>query len=337
MGSDSATDTSEVSGKVAPRPTASPVGSSSAWGMFMSYGIAVHTADADFIVGSILSGAAPWLSLSSETTLEYALFGDDSPFANWVGNEPREWELLPTPESQFLTHDLGERVRTWVREFARCAHVDCCGLPAVGGSTFVDTALEGLRLADLIRSELPYYYVEATFFDSVPQAVIDRLDAEVPDRSRFRKIYGKRDVIDRQAMPFQPFGSSQMPPELSTMSAAIMANVDRYGGRVVDPAADVWGDLDAWQARYNENFLGLPDQRGHTRRWRPGFDRLGWMAEGLALQQESHTALEGVHLACGAAYLAVSKDEWDSMLAVYLENNSPGPGHAGPSTVEGAP
>lgn len=60
------------------------------------------------------------------------------------------------------------------------------------------------------------------------------------------------------------------------------------------------------------------------------------MAEGLAPQQESHTALEGVHLTCGAAYLAVSKDEWDSMLAVYLENNSPGPGHAGPSTVEGA-
>ncbi|PAY24112.1 hypothetical protein CEY15_05070 [Dietzia natronolimnaea] len=208
--------------------------------MFMSYGSAVHTADADFIVGSILSGAAPWLQLSSETTLEYAFFGGDSPFANWVGQDPYAWEAWPTPESLFLTHDLGERIRTWVREFARCAHVDCCGLPAVGGSTFVDTALEGLRLADLIRSELPYYYVEATFFDSVPQAVIDRLDAEVPDRSGYRKLDGRTDVIDWQAMLFQPFGSSQMPPELSTMSAAIMANVDRYGGRVVDPAADVW-------------------------------------------------------------------------------------------------
>lgn len=325
-----------VPGKVAPRPTASLVGSSSAWGMSMSYGSAVHTADGDFIVGSILSGAAPWLSLSSETTLEYALFGGNSPFANWVGNELREWELFPTPESLFLTDDLGERIRTWSDELHRCQEARFSGMPGPDDSEMVEVALEGLTLCGFIRNEIPYYYVGSTFFDALPEPVREQVEDRVPDWRGYRKIDGKRDVFDRQAMPFQPFGSSQMPPELSTMSAAIMANVDRYGGRVVDPGGDLWAELDAWQARYEDSFLGLPEQRGRTPRWRPGFDRLGWMAEGLALQQKSHNALEGVQLACGAAYLAMSKDEWDSMLAVYLKNTSEVPGRAGPSTFAGA-
>ena len=300
----------------------------------MNYGITGRAADANFIVESILSGAAPWLQLSSETTLEYAFFGGNSPFANWVGDDPYAWEAWPTSESLFLTNDLGERIRTWVREFTRCAHTNCCGLPAVGDSTFVDTALEGLRLADLIRNELPYYYVEATFFDSVPQAVIDRVDAEVPDRSGYRKLDGRTDVIDRKAMPFQPFGSGQMPPELSTLSAAIKANVERYGGHVVDSAGDIWDKLDAWQLQYTENFVGLPMERGEPPRWQPGFDRLGWMAEGLALQREADTVVEGTHLACGAtAYLAISKGEWDAMFVAYLDNHAGEPSETASSAL----
>ncbi|MBB1032718.1 hypothetical protein G6027_17990 [Dietzia sp. SLG310A2-38A2] len=219
-------------------------------------------------------------------------------------------------------------------EFTRCAHVNCCGLPAVSDSTFVDTALEGLRLADLIRNELPYYYVEATFFDSVPPAVIDRVDAEVPDRSGYRKLDGRTDLIDRKAMPFQPFGSSRMPPELSTLSAAIKANVERYDGHVVDSAGDIWDKLDAWQLQYTENFVGLPMERGEPPRWQPGFDRFGWMAEGLALQHEADTVLEGTHLSCGAAYLAISKDEWDSMLAAYLDTHTGEPSEAASSAAK---
>lgn len=142
-------------------------------------------------------------------------------------------------------------------------------------------------------------------------------------------------MIDRQAMPFQPFGSSQMPPELTTMSAAIKANLERYGGRAVDPAGDIWNKLDAWHLQYNENFLGLPEQRGQPPRWHPGFDRLGWMAEGLVLQHESYTALEGVHLSCGAAYLAISKDEWDSMLAAYLDTRAGGPNETASPAADG--
>lgn len=82
---------STVPGKVAPRPMASSIGSSSAWGTYMNYGITGRAADANFIVESILSGAAPWLQLSSETTLEYAFFGGNSPFANWVGDDPYAW------------------------------------------------------------------------------------------------------------------------------------------------------------------------------------------------------------------------------------------------------
>ena len=111
--------------------------------------------------------------------------------------------------------------------------------------------------------------------------------------------------------------------------------MERYDGRAVDPAGDIWDKLDAWQFQYNENFIGLPEQRGQTPRWRRGFDRLGWMAEGLALQYESYTALEGVHLSCGAAYLAISKDEWDSMLAAYLDNRATGSSEAASSAAKG--
>lgn len=291
--------------------------------MYMNYGITGRAADANFVVESILSGAAPWLRLSSETTLEYAFFGGNSPFANWVGDDPYAWEAWPTSESLFLTNDLGEKIQHWVREFDRCAYAERRGLPATDESEFAQVAREGLRLADLIRNELPYYYVGATFFDSVPQTVMDRVDAEVPDRSGYRKLDGRRDVIDWKAMLFQPFGSSQMPPELSTLSAVIKANVERYGGHVVDSAGDIWHKLDAWQVQYSENFVGLPIERGEPPRWQPGFDRLGWIAEGLALQHEAGTVVEDTHLTCGAAYLAISKDEWDSMLAAYLDNLLP--------------
>lgn len=283
----------------------------------MSYGPSGLTADADFIVESILAGTAPWLQLSSETTLTYALFGGNSPFANWVGNDMREWELFPTPESLFLSDALGERIDTWARDFDRCAYTEGRGQPPVDDSVFAEVVLEGFALADLIREALPYYYVEATFLDSVPRSVVDAVDAALPDRVGFRKLDGARDLIDRRGMTFQPYGSRQAPPERSSLSAAISANLGRYNGRVREPVGDFWDKLDSWQVRWDENFIGLSEQRGGTPRYRRGFDRLEWLAEGLALQNESHAVLEGTHLSCGAAYLAISKAEWDAMLTAW--------------------
>lgn len=306
--------------KVAPRPAASSVGSSSARGPSMNAGTTGHTADTNFIVESLLSGAPPWLQLSSETTLTYAFFGGNSPFANWVGDDPREWEHFPTSESLFLTESLGERIHTWAREFDRCAYTDRRDEPAVDDPTFVDTVLEGLRLTELIRGELPYYFVVASFVDSVPRSIIEQVDAAVPSRPKDRKLDGRNYAIDRRRMTFQPYESRKAPPGRSSLSTAIVADLGHYGGSIREPLGEFWQKLDEWQARWEENFLGLPKQRGGTPVWRPGFDRLSWMAEGLALQHESHTALKGVHLSCGAAYLAVSKSEWDVMLANYIDS-----------------
>lgn len=277
-------------------------------------------ADGNFIVESILSGAAPWLELSSETTLTYACFGGNSPFANWVGDNPAEWDSWPTSESLFLTADLGEKIRTWVRALDRCQMAGHRGRPAVDDSEFVAVALEGLDLCERIREQIPYYYVEPDFFKTLPGTVKDRVEDQFADWRGYRKLDGNKDMIDRHAMPFQPYGSSQMPPELSALSAAIKAFAGRYGGNVVDPDSEIWDKLDAWQLQYQQNFLGLPEQRGSVPRWRAGFDRLGRMAEGLALQQESSDALSRVRLSCGAAHLAVSKDEWDLLLRAYLAN-----------------
>lgn len=281
----------------------------------MSYGPSGLAAAADFIVESILAGAAPWLHLSSETTLTYALFGGNSPFANWVGHDFREWEHFPTAESLFLSDALGERISAWVRDFDRCSCTDRRGQPPVDDSVFAEIVLEGFALADLLREELPYYYVEATFLDSVPRSVVDAVDAALADRAGLRKLDGARDPLDRRGMTFQPYGSSQAPPERSRLSVAISADLGMYNGRVREPIGDFWDRLDTWQARWDENFIGLPEQRGGTPRYRRGFDRLDWLAEGLALQNESHAVLEGTHLSCGAAYLAISKAEWDAMLA----------------------
>lgn len=68
-----------------------------------------------------------------------------------------------------------------------------------------------------IREEIPYYYVGPTFFETLPKSVKERVEDHASDWGGYRKLDGKRGVIDRRAMPFQPFGSSQMPPELSTM------------------------------------------------------------------------------------------------------------------------
>lgn len=68
-------------------------------------------------------------------------------------------------------------------------------------------------------------------------------------------------------------------------------------------------------------------------RWQPGFDRLGWMAEGLALQREADTVVEGTHLTCGAAYLAISKDEWDAMFVAYLDNHPGEPSETASSAL----
>ncbi|MFN3599888.1 MAG: hypothetical protein ACK4UY_00705, partial [Dietzia sp.] len=226
-----------------------------------------------------------------------------------------------------------EKIRTWVDELDRCQEAEYRGLPAVDDSELVEVALEGLTICELIRDEIPYYYVDPSFLETLPQPVKARVEDCILDWRGRRKIDGKRKVVDRQAMTFQPFG--QLPPELPTMSAAIKAILERYSGRAVDPAGDIWRKLDAWHLQYNENFLGLPEKRGQTPRWRPGFDRLGWMAEGLALQQESYTALEGVHLSCGAAYLAIAKDEWDSMVAAYLDNRAGGPNETASPAAEG--
>ncbi|MFN3338103.1 MAG: hypothetical protein ACK40Z_00255, partial [Dietzia sp.] len=181
----------------------------------MNSGATARPADANFIVESILSGAPPSLSLSSETTLEYAFFGGYSPFANWVGNDPKEWELIPTPESLFLTRDLGEKIRTWVDELDRCQEAEYRGLPAVDDSELVEVALEGLTICELIRDEIPYYYVDPSFLETLPQPVKARVEDRILDWRGRRKIDGKRKVVDRQAMTFQPFG--QLPPELPTM------------------------------------------------------------------------------------------------------------------------
>lgn len=318
MSSSLAVRTRTVPVKVAPRPIASSIGSSSAWGPSMNAGTTGHTADTNFIVESLLSGAPPWLQLSSETTLTYALFGGDSPFANWVGDDPWGWEHFPTPESLFLAESLGERLHTWAREFDRCAYTDRRDEPAVDDSTFVETVREGLRLAELIRDELPYYFVVPSFVDSVPRSIIDHVDAVAPGRSGDRKLDGTNYAIDRHRMTFQPYDSRKAPPGRSSLSTAIVADLAHYGGTIREPLGEFWEKLDEWQARWEENFLGLPEQRGGAPLWRPGFDRLSWIAEGLALQHESHTALTGVHLSCGAAYLAVSKSEWDAMLANYI-------------------
>lgn len=278
-------------------------------------------ADANFIVGSILSGAAPWLQLSSETTLTYSFFGGNSPFANWVGDDPGEWEHFPTSDSLFLTEGLGERIRSWAREFDRCAYSERRGMPASDESEFAQVVLEGLELAELIRNEIPYYFVEATFFDSVPQTVIERIGDGVPDQLGYRELDGTSRLVDRRHMTFQPYGSQNAPPERAKLSAAIMADLGLHGASVREPAGEFWEKLDAWQTRFEENFLGLPVQRGGTPQWRPEFDRLEWIAEGLALQRESRIAVEGTRLSCAAAYLAISKDEWDGLVHEYLSNH----------------
>ncbi|MDX2358363.1 hypothetical protein [Dietzia sp. PP-33] len=280
-----------------------------------------HTTDANFIVESILSGAAPWLQLSSETTLEYAFFGGHSPFANWVGDDWRQWEDWPTSESLFLTNELGRRIRSWVRDFDRCAYPGEHGLPETDASEFAQVALDGLKLVELIRDEIPYYFVEATFLDSVPRAVIDCIDHEAPDQRGYRKLDGTSELVDRRHMTFRPFDSRKAPPERSKMSTAIKADLGRYGGSVREPHEEFWAKLDAWQAQWEENFVGLPKFRGGTPQWRPGFDRLGWITQGLELQHESRSAIQGTRLSCGAAHLAISKDEWDSLLDEYLANH----------------
>ena len=274
-------------------------------------------ADADVIVGSILSGAAPWLQLSSETTLTYGFFGGNSPFANWVGEDPRQWELFPTSESLFLTRNLGAEIRHWVRGFDRCADAERRGMPATEESEFAQVALHGFELVERIRSELPYYFVEATFVDSVPQAVLDRISDEMPDQLGYRQLDGTSELVDRRHLAFQTYGSKEAPPGRQLLSAAIMANLGHYGGSVRESAGEFWEKLDAWQARWEENFLGLPEHRGGIPRWRRGFDRLQWLADGLALQRESHFAVQGTRLSCAAAHLAISKDEWDSLVHEY--------------------
>ncbi|WP_295648430.1 hypothetical protein [uncultured Dietzia sp.] len=225
----------------------------------MNYDRRGHTTDADFIVESLLAGAAPWLQLSSETTLTYAFFGGNSPFANWVGNDFREWEHFPSPESLFLPSELGERIDAWARDFDRCAYTGRRGESPVDVPVFAEIVLEGFTLADLIRAEIPYYYVEATFLDSVPRAVLDAVDADLSDREGFRKLDGARDLIDRRGMKFEPFRSDQAPPERSRLSAAITSYLGVYGGRVRQPTPEFWARLDAWQARWEKNFIGLPE------------------------------------------------------------------------------
>lgn len=59
------------------------------------------------------------------------------------------------------------------------------------------------------------------------------------------------------------------------------------------------------------------------------------MAEGLALQREADTVVEGTRLTCGAAYLAISKGEWDAMFAAYLDNYAGEPSETASSATQG--
>lgn len=45
------------------------------------------------------------------------------------------------------------------------------------------------------------------------------------------------------------------------------------------------------------------------------------MTQGFGLQPEAHTVAQGTRLSYSAAYLAISKDEWGSLLDEYRTNH----------------
>lgn len=270
------------------------------------------------IVDSVLSGAAPWLELSAETSLAYGMFGGHSPFANWTGDDPSNWEHFPTPDSLFLTNELGDAIRQWVTDLSLfLREEDERGLPARPSTVAIDLTRRGLGLCELIREEIPYYYVTPTFLKIMHNATREAVNHSASEVHSFRKVDGRERCTNPPSIEFFPFKPSARPYGETTLSGLVKKVAKRLHLPPPMLDKDYWDRLDDWQIEFADNHLGFPDQRGGTPKWKPGFDRLRWLVDGLSFQQEASVRSPDARLHCIAAGVALSKDEWDTFMNAY--------------------
>ena len=246
------------------------------------------------------------------------MFGGNSPFAIWYGSDPREWENFPTPDSLFLTKELGAELRLWVREL----HLF---LESQGGgmhfgrpcSESMDLSKRGLALCESIREEVPYYYVNPVFLNSMPSDTRKDLDSFPITTRAYRRLDDKGQPHNPPTIEFFPFDHSVSPYGQNTLSGVVIELARRLRLPNLELGQDFWEKLDRWQIAFADNYLGLPEQRGGKPRWKSGFDRLQWLADGISLQQEASVRSQNVRLNCRAAMVAISKSEWDTLLEDY--------------------
>lgn len=279
-------------------------------------------ADPDFIMKSVLTGPAPWVELSGESSLKYGLFGGNSPFANWVGDNPREWEHFPTPESLFLSARLGKEIEGWLRVFGRALEKLELGSSKGQERSVTSLATEGLALCEEIRRELPYYYVTPTFVEWLPVASMSSVETASRVLAGYRLIDGKQRGEGPPSVDFSPLEGDVVKRRQSRLPDEVVQMVEQLHLTLPDLGREFWDRLEEWQMEFTENYIGFPRHRGGEPRWRPGFDRLRWFADGLLLQQDFSAKSPGLKLNCNAAIVAVSKSEWDTFMKAYSSSSA---------------